>query len=97
VRRRALHEGRPGASAARAASTSGASARIVNATRGGRVLRQRALRPTRARQELAPAVGTCPSEHRVGALRAKGALERADAGLGRVRGQVAIAALASGA
>ena len=54
-------------------------------------------RPDRSRAEAAAAVGADASEHAVYAISAEGAFEGADAGLGAVERQVAVAAFAVGA
>src|SRR5262245_13983213 len=71
--------------------------RLVDALRRRRVRRERCGRPARPGNELAPAIRTDPAEAGRRARRAERALERADAGLRRVRRQVAVTAFAAGA
>src|SRR5689334_6312991 len=62
----------------------------------GREARERGGRADRALHEVAAAVGAGPIEARLGAVRAEGALEGADARIGAVRGEVPVAAFAIG-
>ena len=74
-----------------------AALRLVDAFRRSWVARQLGGRPHRARGESTTAIGAAPLQLLLDAAHAEGALERADACIGRVRRQVRIAALAVGA
>src|SRR5438093_6187016 len=69
------------------------SVRLEDALVGGRVFRKLVRGTPRARDELAATVRTSAGQHAFRAGAAEGALERADARVGRVWRQVAVAAL----
>ena len=75
----------------------GAAGRLEDALGGGRKLGELAGRATRTHDELASAIRTLAMKHTARARFAEGAFERADASLGRLRRQIAVAALAVGA
>ena len=62
--------------------------------RAGWILLERRCRPDRAANEFAGAIGTDVVEFTLSARCAEGALEAADAGVGRVGGEGRLAALA---
>jgi predicted alpha/beta hydrolase family esterase len=73
-----------------------ASLRFEHAACRGGVTKQRLGWADRPANQLAAAIGTAPTEHSLGAVAAERALEGADARIHRVRGQVFVAAFATG-
>src|SRR5689334_20453654 len=77
-----------------------AAARVIlqDALRGGRILRQLLLRPHGPLHQLTAAVRAAPARQAVGgAVRAEGALERANQGIRGLGRQILVAAFAIGA
>ena len=69
---------------------------LENAFRRCRIVDELRGRPDRPAHQLAAAVGAAAVEHGVRAGAAEGALEGADARVGGIRGQIAVATLATG-
>src|SRR5262245_37412213 len=70
---------------------------LADAFGRGRIFLQHPLRPCRAPDEVAAAIGAVAAQPRSRAIRAERALEGADQRIGRAVGQVLVAALAVGA